>query len=112
MNSVFKKSVIFVTASVVLFTAVMCCCLINPAQAKEAVPSCHQTAQETESSQNTDDCECDQSLVIIKKDVVLSNSLVKVTTLGIDQPTSNQNYFSPIVVAYHPSPQFYDTAPL
>ncbi len=111
MNIVFRKSVIFGTASLVLLSALMCCCLTSLAQAEE-VPSCHQTAQEAESSHNTDECGCDQSFTIIKKEVVRSNPLVKVMTLGVDQKPTNQTYFSPIVVAYHSSPQFYDMAPL
>ena len=82
------------------------------AQAEEITPSCHQTKHETESSQNTKECGCDQSLAIIKKDVSLQDTLVAAATFVIEQSTHSQMTVSSFVIAYQAPPQFYDVTPL
>jgi len=107
-----KNILIFGLVSVFFVSAIMCCCFTDTVQAEELTPSCHQTEQETESSQNTEECGCDQSMAIVKKDVALKDSVIAVTILIFDQKPENRLSYSSRVVAYQAPLQFYDTSQL
>jgi len=107
-----KKLPILGLVGIFLLSAMMCCCFTNVVEAEELTPSCHQTEHKTDSSQNTEECGCDLSLAIIKKDVALNDTLVAVATFVIEQQTGNQFTISSFIVANQAPPQFYDTSPL
>jgi len=96
----------------VFFSAIFCCCLTDFAQAVEPVPSCHQTEHETDTSQHTEECDCDQSLAIIKKEAVLNSLLIDAIAFDIKLQTKSRIYFSPVVAVFQAPPLVYDTAPL
>ncbi len=66
MKSVFKKPVIFSVAMILLLTAALCCCIVNPVQATELVPSCHQMTTDDSQAHRSEDCDCENSFGIVK----------------------------------------------
>ncbi len=93
-------------------SAIACCCLTDIVQAEESAPSCHQTTHDAESSQNTEDCDCDQSIAVIKNNNALNDTLLAFVIFTNVQQQSNQFFdSSPAVVTQAPL-QYYDTAPL
>ena len=106
-----KKLTIFGIVASVFFSGIFCCCFSNTAQAEESVPSCHQT-HETESSKNTEDCECDQTLAILEKESFKINPIEIVTLVSIKNQTGNETYFPIIKITNHDPPIIYDTIPL
>jgi len=107
-----KKLSILSLVALFFVSAIMCCCFTDTVQAEEPTPSCHQAEHETDSSQNIEECGCDQSMAIVKKDVALNDTLVAVATFVIEQQTGSQIYVPSFVAAYQAPPQFYDTLPL
>lgn len=107
-----KKLSILGLVTIFFVSAIMCCCFTHTVQAEEPTPSCHQTSQEKDSSKNTKDCHCDQSLTIAKKDVVFNTTIATIVTFVVEPYANNQIYVSQLAVAYQASLQYYDTAPL
>ena len=108
----FKKISILGLTAVFISSAVLCCCIIKTVHAKEHVPSCHQTSHEADSSDNLEECDCDQSFVIIEKSAVSNELSVKAELINIVQLNNVQIYHSPIIAVYQTSSQFNDSIPI
>lgn len=108
----FKKLTILGLVTAVFFYGVFCCCFNNIAEAEEPVPSCHQTTHDTESSQNTEECECDEALAVIEKESHKINPLEVGSLLGIDCQIGSEIYLPIVKIANHDPPVIYDTTPL
>ena len=107
-----KKISIAGLAAIFLISMIACCCLTNTVEAQEPVPSCHQTTQDTESSQSTEECDCEQSLAMVKETTPLKASFLQIATISLDQSSGNYSFISTKTGAYQAPPQFYDTSPL
>ena len=86
----------------------------DSAHAQEAVPECHKTSHESNSTQdhNTEDCDCP---VITSITIEKTNSNFNLTKLAFNLvPISYHEYdsFTPTVLAYQAPPIIYDTSPL
>ena len=106
-----QKITILALIIAVFISAIFCCCLTDFAQAAEPAPSCHQT-NDHDTSQNSDECDCNQFFAITKKDVTKVKSLVKAALSGIVQKAINQYYDGAFVTTYQTPPQVYVTSPL
>lgn len=107
-----KKLSILGLAGVFIVSAMLCCCFTNQVEAKEPVPSCHQTAQDSDSSNKTEECECDQSFATLKEYTQTKDALQQIATISLDQLHSRNFYISSEVDAYQAPPLIYDTSPL
>ena len=96
----------------VFVSAIACCCITKTVQAQEPAASCHQSEHKTDSSHNTEGCDCDQLSAIIKHDIALNNTFGAVAALVIDQQSESQSLNSTLVAAYQTSPQFFDKLPI
>jgi len=112
MKLIIKKLSIFAFVGIFLFSVMMCCCFTNSAQAETQTPSCHQTTQDTESSQNTEECDCDQTLTIVKESPFLKDSMFQVSTISLNE-LSNKHIFVFVKANVYQAPLIvYDTSPL
>ena len=72
-----KKLSILGLAGIFLLSVMLCCCFTDVVKAEEPALSCHQTTHDAESSQNTEECDCDQSLVTAKKITFSKDSFLR-----------------------------------
>ena len=112
MKLTVKKLSILGLVAIFFVFIIMCCCFTDTVQAKSPTPSCHQTAQDTESSHKGEECDCDESIAIIKKDVVLNDVLLLLAMSFMEQQPERQLLNSFVVFAYQVPQPFYDTLPL
>ena len=112
MNVNLKNISILGLVGLFFVSAIMCCCITKTVHAQELASSCHLTEHETDSRQNTEDCDCDQSSAILKKDIGLHNTFVTTAVLGIEQQSESQILYSSFGVAYQAFPQYYSTLPI
>ena len=107
-----KKILIFGLVAVFFVSVILCCCFTDTVQAKSPTPACHQTAQDTESSHKGETCDCDQSIAIIKKDVVVNDAVLSLAMFFVEQHPISHLLNSFVVLAYQVPQPFYDTLPL
>lgn len=79
MKRFFKAPVILVLTFTVFVFSVYCCCFIDPAQAKEQAPSCHQTGQQTDPSHDSQKCDC-------HKNIAAYNPIEEISGSDLAQP--------------------------
>ena len=107
-----KKLSIFGLVAVFLISAFLCCCFTNTVEAQEPTPSCHQTTHGEQPSQETNECECDQTLATFKEATFLKNLLMQVTYVSVADFSNNIFYVVSEINAYQAPPMVYETSPL
>ncbi len=112
MRTNFKKLTIFSIILTILFAATFCCCLTGSSQAAESIPACHQSMDDNDASQNSDECNCNQSLAVLEKNVDNFNVLKVVSLLDIEKQVGQEFNGMRLIAKNHPPPMIYDTSPL
>ena len=92
--------------------AVMCCCMPETVQAKEEMPSCHQTAESNEPTQKADECSCDDTLAVLIEKVDSKIDLSDKTAIIINTPLSESISQISFKTVEHSPPPIIDTSPL
>ncbi len=104
-----RKITICWASALFFVAAISCCCVTKTVQAKEPEPSCHQTTHDTEPSDTTKECGCDQTFATVEEAKFLKDSLVQVAAVSFNQLLSNPITIFEMVDAYHPPPLVADT---
>ena len=112
MRHKIKKCSIFVLAGIFIYSALICCCFTSIVEAEQIEPPCHQAAQDTESSKNSAECDCDQSNAMIIAPSSLKDTQSRVVYIPSDQLSYEYFYLTAKVVAYQAPPLVYDPSPL
>lgn len=112
MKHVIKILTISSLTIIFAFSALTCCCFIETVEAKEPVQSCHQTTDESNTTQDIKECGCDQTLTVVKKEFDSSNKFLNVMSLDVDQDMEDQISISSIFSAYQAPPICFDPIPL
>jgi len=112
MNKKFIKITVAGFTGLFILSAMLCCCIVNVAEADTPKASCHQSSQETQSTHSDFDLDCDQALEIIVKSQKLSDAYVQLVGVLPEYASKYNIYKLFIVDNSKTSPISFDPGPI